>query len=212
MDTTFRDCAWVRERIDAYLDGDTSVAEARVLEAHVDACAGCARELDLARQCGRALRSLPSFAPPCHTVEAAERAVSAGPASAEVIPIAPRRRARRTRWVSLVAAVLAVAAIGVWRGVREQPSSRFATSNVDPQAIEQASLEAALALAYVGKYTRRTGDLIRDDVIGVRVVLPMHRAFITSREAVIDDAVVPGVKRAIDESGFGETSVPHVRS
>jgi hypothetical protein len=54
--------------------------------------------------------------------------------------------------------------------------------------------------------------LIRDDVIGVRVVLPMHRAFVASRAAVIDDAIVPGVKRAIDESGFGETSEPHVRS
>ena len=128
-----------------------------------------------------------------------------------MIHLVPRRHARRTRWVAAVAALVVVAAVGVWRNARERPAP-VTSSDVDPQAIEQASRDAALALAYVGKYTRRTGQLIRDDVIGVRVVLPMHRAFVTSREAVIDDAIVPGVKRAIDESGFGETSAPHVRS
>jgi Putative zinc-finger len=211
MDTTFRDCAWVRERIDAYLDGETGAAEARSLEAHLDACAGCARELDLAGRCRRELRALPPFSPPRRAVEAAERAAAAGTGSAEVIRLAPRRRAWRARWVSVAAAVLAIAAVGVWRGVREPPTP-VATSNVDPHEIEQASRDAALALAYVGKYTRRAETLIRDDVIGIRVVLPMHRAFVTSRAAVIDDAIVPGMKRAIDESGFGETSEPHVRS
>lgn len=211
MDTTFRDCAWVRERIDAYLDDETSSTETRSLEAHVGACTGCARELELARRCRGELRALPSFAPPHHTVDAAERAASAGTGNAEVIPLAPRRRARRTRWMTVAAAALVIAAVGVWRGPRRPPAP-VATADVDPRAIEQASRDAALALAYVGKYTRRTGELIRDDVIGVRVVLPMHRAFVASREAVIDDAIVPGVKRAIDESGFGETSPPHVRS
>jgi len=201
----------VRERIDAYLDGETSAAETRSLEAHVGACAGCARELDLARWCRRELRALPSFAPPHRTVDAAERAVSARTGNAEVIPFTPQRRARRARWMTVAAAALVIAAVGVWRGLR-QPPAPVATADVDPQAIEQASRDAALALAYVGKYTRRTGTLIRDDVIGVRVVLPMHRAFVASREAVIDDAIVPGVKRAIDESGFGETSPPRVRS
>lgn len=210
MDTTFRECAWVLDRIDAYLDGAEAglgATESRRVETHVAGCAGCARELAFARQCRDELRELPRFDPPQRVIDEAARESAreaARESLAAAIPL--RRHVQLPRWTVAVAAALSIAAAGLWW------SRAHETSVEDTAAVEEASFEAAVAFAYVGKYTDRTRHLIRDDVIGLRIVLPMHRAFSASREAVIDDALVPGMRRAIDESGLGATSEPHQRS
>jgi len=208
MDTTHR-CSWVRERIDSWLDGaegGLTAAEARLIESHAGGCPACAAEIELARRCRETLAGLPSFSPPAHVVNAAARAAR-GPRG-NVVPMTVRRPSRvRTLLVVAASALVVVTGTALWRAQRATPVEETLTA-ADAEA---AALEAALALAYVGKYTQRAESILVDDVIGLRIVHPVQRAFSTSRTSV-DDAVVPGVRRALNASGIGATSNPSTRS
>jgi hypothetical protein len=57
-------CNLVRTRLSEWIDGELEPASARKLEAHVAACAGCARRADQLREVGRLLGSLPQLASP----------------------------------------------------------------------------------------------------------------------------------------------------
>ena len=201
------DCTWVREQIDDWLDGagaGLSADDTTRIETHLAACAACRAEADLALRCRNALSALPTWEAPETVVHAAARTAAAHPYNVVRLP---SRHARRTRvWVTgAVAAALVLTSVFVWQRAHD--------NRLEMQAASEAeALEAALALAYVGKYAQHAGTVLRDDVIGLHVVHPVQRAFITSREAVVEDAVVPGVRRALDTNDRSVTSEPSPRS
>jgi anti-sigma factor RsiW len=143
-------CEEALELLEPLLDGDLPPREEERLQTHLEGCASCAAELDLAGAVQRELRSLPLHdCPP----EVLEKVRSAG---GEVVPFRPWLSRFR---VAAAAALLAVA-IGAGaffaRPVRQGP---------DPEEVAQATAEARYALAYIGKVSRQTGLELRDDVL-----------------------------------------------
>lgn len=56
-------CAWVQDRLFAYLDGDLAPGEMPAVRAHLDACRACRREIAIARQTEQALTSASATLP-----------------------------------------------------------------------------------------------------------------------------------------------------
>jgi anti-sigma factor RsiW len=160
-------CEWIRDRIDAYVDGiesDLPAAEHAAIARHASACDACAQEIAFARRVRDELRSLaiPS-APPSVVARAQTQAESP---RARVVPLRPRLFARR--WIPAVAAAaLLVAALWV------ESDRRRAAHDV---AVENAARETALAFSYLNKYARRTGTIVEDDVIERRLLAPVEKA------------------------------------
>jgi hypothetical protein len=129
----------------------------------VAGCPSCAAELELAAKIQRELRRLPLLDCPPEVVERARD--SSGGA---VVPFRPRQRALALRLAVAAALLLAVGgAVLFLRVQRPQPSRR---------EIAQATAEARIALAYLGKVTRRTSLNLRDDVLQKRLVEPAGRS------------------------------------
>ena len=114
------DCKIALALIDAYLDGELDRAEARALEAHIDACPACASALADADGLRRCLRepSLRHRAPQelRDRIRATTDATAANPkdmetdapsrpaAQAEVVAFAPRPRRAAPAWLGIAAA------------------------------------------------------------------------------------------------------------
>jgi hypothetical protein len=49
--------------------------------------------------------------------------------------------------------------------------------------LEQAKQDVVLAFAYVEKFSRKTGHIVREDVFGERIVTPVLKAVVTARDA-----------------------------
>jgi anti-sigma factor RsiW len=167
MSSNERTCEWVRDRIDAFVDGaesDLADDERADVARHVASCIECAEELALARRVGAELRAMAIPAAPPAVVERAQAHVASE--RDRVVRLRPRDRARR--WASIAAAaVLLIAALWI------EGDRRRAAETV---AIEQATYDAAVAFAYLSKYARRTGDIVEDEVIERRLVAPVERA------------------------------------
>lgn len=162
-------CAWTLARLEAYLDGETLVEEVHQIDAHLEACATCARQLALARKVRQSLRELPRLACPERVVQAATARLRRRRTAAW--------RPRLSRWLTgwrlpvwqpaaAVALVLLVA-LAVDRRDRE-PEPTMAE-------VARAEREARFALAYVGQVGRSTGRTVRDQVIRTWVVEPLTR-------------------------------------
>lgn len=137
-------CEEALELLESFLDGDLPPGEAERLRAHLEGCASCAAELDLAGAVQRELRSLPLHdCPP----EILEKVRSAG---GQVVAFRPRLR------FAAAAALLAVAVTGGAFFVRHSQQER---------EVAEATAEARYALAYIGKVSRRAGLGLRDDVL-----------------------------------------------
>jgi anti-sigma factor RsiW len=183
-------CGWVLDRIDPYIDGDLSGEERGTFEEHVEKCGNCGGELELARQVIGELRSLPGHTCPGRVIERA---------AGEIARYKPEpRRQRLAGWVGervafalrpAVAAmivVIAAAAVFVLTNDDISPFRSHRTgrqvSQVTDQDLEAAKQEVILAFAYVGEASRKTGYVVRDDVIGERVVAPVLKAVATARD------------------------------
>jgi hypothetical protein len=66
----------------------------------------------------------------------------------------------------------------------------------------------ALAFGYVDHYSNDAAAIVRDDVIGKRVMPRIERALGVPGDAAVHDAIVPGLKKA----ERGVTSPPPDRS
>ena len=178
------ECEWVSDRIDAFIDGvesDLSDAERLRVAGHLESCDGCARELALAERVRDGLRGMDFSSAPESVVERAARALEA---PANVVRLPHRRRPRAARWVpAAVAAALLLAAVFLESDRRRRVAS-------SPVAIETAARDAALAFAYVNKYTRRTGAIVEDEVIEQRLVVPMEKAM--EKSGVVETKPGPG--------------------
>jgi hypothetical protein len=105
---------------------------------------------------------------------------------------------------AMLAMILVVVATGVF--VLSNRERVAPTSDLYSDAeIEAAAREAMIAFAYVGKYSRRTGRLLRKDVIAERVAPRVAAAMSESQRRVIDRALVPAVEEAVLNALFVET-------
>lgn len=91
------------ELISAYADGELSREEASRVEAHLEECTECVRELALIRSIGGAMRTTPT--PPT------------GPG---VWPAVHRRLTRPIGWILFLAGVIAYAALAILEWYRER--------------------------------------------------------------------------------------------
>ena len=179
-------CGKIREQVDAFVDGELGASERAAVEAHCTRCDACANELRLAVRLRDELRRLPGLAPPAHVIDAAERKCG----TSRVVSL-PRRRAP-FGLVAAVAAALALVAATLW-----YVDARHATRapEFSDAEIRRASEGLALAFGYVERYGVEAADIVRDDVLGKRIVPRIERALATSRESAGDDAPPPGLKR-----------------
>jgi anti-sigma factor RsiW len=69
----------VEDRIQAWLDGELTAAEARSVEAHVESCERCARAADASRRVMRAIDSLEQARPLAPMWPRVERSLHRGP-------------------------------------------------------------------------------------------------------------------------------------
>jgi anti-sigma factor RsiW len=163
-------CDQALDLLDPWLDGDLPPEEAGRLRAHLDRCPACAAELALAGRIQRELRALPQ--PDCPP-EVIQRVVRTG--RGEIVPFPPRTRMAPPTMRMRIAAAAAVLALAVGGGSlfvhlqtqRDQPS---------PEQVAQATRDARLALAYLGKVTRKAGLDVRDEVLEKRLVVPAARS------------------------------------
>ena len=200
------DCEWVRVRIEAWLDGELDRPEADRFERHAGGCPDCDAEIELARSVSATLRSLPAVKCPGGLVERAA-AVAAGRTR-------PTLRERVAGWfephleVFLRPAMVAMTLVVIAAGVFVLTGRKGMNGAIDPYShaeVEAAAQDAMIAFAYVGRYTRRTGSVLRREVIAERIAPRMARAMSKSWRHVVDEALVPTVERAVLDALFVET-------
>jgi hypothetical protein len=163
-------CSEFETLLEPYLDGELAGGPLGTLEAHLEACESCSRDLALARQIRTELRELPR--PSCPP--AVTRAVLAHAAAHP--PVAERLRRLwygHRLWQPVVVTLLAVAlGVGYWRLSAPAPPPGTAYTE---EEIAKAEAEVKLALAYLGDI----GEIARERFsaeVGVRVVTPFTRS------------------------------------
>ncbi len=170
------------ECLEAYLDGELPVNDARRFEAFADVDEDAGRELRFAQMVRQRLDDLPKpVCPPDVT-----RAVLSTARADARRSIVPRlRNAATSSWGTIMRPALIV---GVFVGVvvagalvarppaGEPPIQTVASDEATPQEIEQGLNDAKWALAYLSNVGRRTATTIRDDVLHQHVVQPVNRA------------------------------------
>jgi anti-sigma factor (TIGR02949 family) len=178
MTTDLMTCDGALDGIEPFLDGELPPEEADRLRSHLAGCRACAGELALAERIQRELRALPQ--PDCPP-ELIERVVRAG--RGEVVPFPSRDRTPLRTRIAAAAAVLALAVGGGslflhYQQPRDRPS---------PEQVAEATREARLALAYLGRATRKAGFDVRDEVLEKRLVIPAARSVSRSLGEVQDE-------------------------
>jgi anti-sigma factor RsiW len=178
-------CAWTQDRIDPFVDGELDGEDLAAFEDHLEGCDSCRRELELATAVVGELRSLPALPCPNRVVDEAAARVGADAAG--------RGRAWRERLRDLLAAkpvfvprpamaavliVIVAATVFVLSQHEQSPFNGGGEVTMTEQEAELAKLDVMLAFAYLGKYSRKTGEIITKDVIGERVMKPVGRSVI----------------------------------
>jgi anti-sigma factor (TIGR02949 family) len=160
-------CDEALDLLEPFVDGELPPAEADRFRSHLQGCRACAGELTLAERVQRELRALPQ--PDCPP-EVIERVVRAG--RGQVVPFPSRDRAPLRVRIAAAAALLALAVGGGSLFLHYQHPS----DSPSPEQVAQATREARLALAYLGRTTRKAGFEIRDEVLEKRLVIPAARS------------------------------------
>ena len=166
MDSHRPSCEWVRDHLEVLVDDeiDSTPADRAALERHVAACDACARELAWARRVRDELRAMAFTSISPAVLAQAEKQIAA--ATPAVVPLRPPVRSLRRAFIVAAAAIVIVA-------VSVADQRRRAAHDV---AVEEAAREAAIAFAYLGKYTRRAGEIVESEVIEQRLRLPVEKA------------------------------------
>jgi anti-sigma factor RsiW len=177
-------CHWTLDRLDAYVDGELEGDELGAIENHLEECGSCRSELALARSLLSELRALPELQCPPQVVARAEVAASQRPQRASAVE-------RIRGWLggvtvpvprpAMAAVVIIIVAATVFV-LSQHEQSPFkgdepgvALTETDA---ELAKLDVMLAFAYVGKYSRKTGEIIKKDVIEERVMKPVEESVV----------------------------------
>ena len=162
-------CGWVSQHLEAHLEGELSGAESGRLTAHIAGCAACRAEERLARRLSAELAELPPLEGPDAMIETVlERARTQEQA---------RRRAlwgRRLRgWLQPAwkPSLALAACLALFFAVQPPPPAAGPTA----AEIAQAERQARLALAYIGRASRRAGLAVQQQVIADGIVAPVQR-------------------------------------
>lgn len=172
-------CQWTQERIESYVDGEFEGADLEQFERHVDRCDSCREELALARTIAAELRSLPPLACPDGVVEKAAARVGADAAETwthRLRGLFGGRFAPALRPAMAVMVVVVAAATVFVLSQHDQSPFRQDDETITEKELEMAKLDVQLAFAYLGKYSQRTGEIVKRDVIAERVVKPLGKA------------------------------------
>lgn len=184
-----KECAWILERIESYIDDDLQSEELRDFERHIESCDACGRELSLARKVAHELRALPWYSCPEQVTEDAAIRIGAD-ADAERGSWFDRFREEfkasllshpKPAMVAALIVIIAAAVLVVSQG--EIPFFTGAGGPSGEQAVtaeelEKAKSDAIRALAYVSKYCRRSGEIVKDHAIADRLNKPIERTLI----------------------------------
>lgn len=184
MPVSSDNCTWFLDRVELYVDGELDGKEREAFESHARSCAPCRRELSLAETVLEELKALPQLRCPEDVVDRAAAAADVGSRGED----SPLRRwfgwLGGYRNVSLrpAMAVMLVVIVAVTMFVlRHHDQSPFNGNDraaYDQKEIELAKIEAEIAFAYIGKYSRRTGEIIRKDIIQDRVMKPVGKSVV----------------------------------
>lgn len=169
-------CGWVLDHIEPYLDDELPAGELERFRRHVDRCDTCSRELLFAARVVDELRSLPELEAPASIVEASAQRIPAQPTMAERVRAWFSEGWATLRRPAMATMIIVVAAAGAFVLAEHEHESRLAREQVSQAQVEEATRETLMAFAYVGKYTRRTGRIIRDEIVD-----PVERAMIETR-------------------------------
>lgn len=200
------ECEWVAAHVDAFLEEELDTVDRHRLEAHTRACADCRAELEFARQLVSELRALPQLDCPDHVVSAAERAISTRPRGAwERLRAAVDAHLAGLMRPAMAVIVIMVVAVGVFvlvhhdravnghsrvAGSADTNATQVTLENVSEEELQMAARDAMIAFAYVNKYTRRTGQIVKAEV-GGRVAGSVRKAM---------------AKAIVEASPFGDDS------
>jgi len=198
------DCTWARERIDPHLDGELRAADAERLQSHLARCASCAREMDLARRVVAELRALPTHACPDAVVARVDARLARGARSRAEHPLARVRAWLAGRSVVFARPAMAVMLVAIAALTVFVLTQRHRVAGPADQRYTQAQVEAArgelmVAFAYVGRYSRMTGSILREEM-GEGVVAPLDRAMTQAGSHVVEEVLVKPIGRAVTES------------
>ncbi len=179
-------CSWFQERIDLYIDRELDRADNDAFERHVEACAACKEELSLAADVVNELRSLPTQRCPERVVDEAMQRASGGTPQHPIRRVLGWRGGRSvlTMRPAMAAMILVVLAASVFVLMLHEQSpfngnaGQQSVAEHSDKELELAKLDAMLAFAYLGKYGRRTVEIVREDVITNRVVRPLGKAIV----------------------------------
>jgi predicted anti-sigma-YlaC factor YlaD len=157
-------CAEVDELVEPYLDGELSDGLQASIQQHLQGCADCSSEVELAATIRRELHELPQFELSDRTVAAIRE--TAGVQAHGLVRAGWLARNRSALTVLAAAAVVAIAAAGVLLvGSGPQPKAPAEQAEVD-----RATAEARLAFALIADATRRAEGELVDGVLRERVL------------------------------------------
>lgn len=173
-------CSWTQERIEAYVDGGLHGAVLERFELHIASCESCRSELSLAEAVAAELRALPQKICPERVVEEAAARAGAGAAGEDEAGTAGTWLERlRKRFggrlvplpkpaAALVLVLITAAAVLVLSRHERPKLTRAvgppAVTSVTEKELELAKLDVMLAFAYVEKYSKRSGEIVKKEI------------------------------------------------
>ena len=183
------DCAGALELVDRQLDSELDETGRSLLESHLETCASCHSEAQLALRLTRGLRDLgPRECPDSVIANLMTRlpvSEDPHPHSADIATLPTpadstpeRAQPGRSAVLALAATVLLTLGVSLWLAitttssplsprVAEPPTDLKPAidSAVSDSELEQAEREARLAFAYLGAITKRASETLRNDVL-----------------------------------------------
>lgn len=173
----------LQELLDGFLDGTLTTEQVETVERLCREVPECAKERELALLARESLRSVK---------------VPAVPSSVSRQVLAQVRRKAFAAWRDRVLAALAFVSLPVWRPVLAVATLVIAVwltfsvvrrpdIPIEPETYSRAEIDRALeevkwTLGYLGQVGRKTGTLVRDDVLEPHVVSPISNTILSAIE------------------------------
>lgn len=158
-------CAYVLDRLDAFVDGDLPATEVEEIKAHLDTCRDCTDELAAARSLKEQLHGLPKLRCPDSVVERVIARAEGTSSKARWLAVG------RFRWAAALAAtILVVAALNLGRDRPSPPSD----SQYSREEVALAKYQVELTLAYVAQVGRRSLSTVGKTVIEDKIIVPVR--------------------------------------
>jgi len=169
----------IDEKLDAYLDGELSRRQRRLVTRHLKECQSCRQQLQEQRDLSLQLRTLSLQSCPEHVIERVMQRIQPSDQTEKWWLEIFQRPAFNWRLATgFAVATATVIFLVLWPFEREQSSLQHEYS---PEEIAQAKLDVEIALGYIAEALERTEKTITEQVLPKQVVKPLkkglHAAF-----------------------------------